>query len=112
MQDRRLFARMHLKVPLKLLDSNTGREGIGESIDISGNGIGIITFVSKENLAVNTKLEMWLDITGKQAPFYMCGEVTWSQFLADGTLQRVGIRLNNVDFIGLAKALENKKLGL
>jgi hypothetical protein len=110
MEDRRVFARIHLKIPVKFLDSTSGIEGMAETIDISANGVGIVTFVSKENLAVNTKLEIWLNIPDHHAPFYTFGEVVWSQFLSDGVLQRVGICLNNIDFIGLARALQNKKL--
>ena len=110
MEDRRLFARIELKIPLKFLDSSSGREGMAETVDISGNGVGIVTFVTKEDLVLNTKLELWIEVPDHHDPFYTSGEIVWSQLLSDGALQRVGISLDNIDFIGLARTLEINRI--
>ncbi len=105
MEDRRAFARINVKFQIKFLDFNTGKEGHAETIDISGDGMGL---VSKEILCPKTPLGIWLIISDQRQPLYTKGEVMWSNSLVSlvGTNQeRIGIHLAKEDFIGLAQAV-------
>lgn len=106
MEDRRVFARIDVKFPLRFLEPGSGREGEAEAVDISANGVG---FIGKEKLAVKTPLEMWLEIPDHHAPFYTRGEVVWSEDLADTNRYRAGIRLERAELMGLARALWIKR---
>ena len=106
MDDRRIFERINVSFPLSFLDSNSGREGEAETTDISANGVG---FVTKERLAGATPLELWLHIPDKHEPFYARGQVVWSGSSADEERQRIGVRLEKAELMGLARALWIKK---
>lgn len=102
MEDRRIFDRIKAKLSLRFLDINSGREGRAETMDISANGLGLVT---QGNLPVNTPLEIWLDIPDHHAPLYTYGKVVWSQGIADTNVQRVGVCLKKEELIGLARVL-------
>jgi hypothetical protein len=102
MEDRRVFERKSVNFPLRFLDPASGKEGRAETVDISADGLGLVT---KEDLSVRAPLEMWLFIPDKHAPLYTRGEVIWSQDLADTTGQRVGVRLEKADLMDLGRAL-------
>jgi len=106
MDDRRVFARIDAKFPLRFLDPVNGREGNAETFDISANGIG---FVSREDLSANTRLELWLDIPDQHEPLYTRGEVVWSQALSGTPQQRIGIHLEKAELMGLARVLWIKR---
>lgn len=100
MEDQRVFARIEAKFPLRFLDPNSGKEGTAETVDVSANGVGL---VAAENLAVRTPLEMWLQIPDQHDPFYTRGEVVWTD------KQRVGVRLERAELMGLARVLWFKR---
>ncbi len=103
MDDRRVFARIDAKFPLRFLDPVNGREGNAETFDISANGIG---FVSREDLSANTRLALWLEIPDQHEPLYTGGEVVWSQGAAGSSMQqRIGIHLEKAELMGLARVL-------
>jgi len=102
MDDRRIFERVNVKFSLSFLDPRSGREGEAEAVDISANGLGCIT---KEKLASSTLLELWLHIPDKHEPFYTRGQVVWSKGSADEERQRIGVRLEKAELMGLARAL-------
>lgn len=106
MEDRRTFARIETKFPLRFLAPREDNEGEGKTLDISANGVG---FVTEENLLPKMSLEMWLDIPDHHSPFYTRGEVVWSKDLSDTGQQRVGVRLEKAELMGLARALWVKK---
>jgi len=106
MEERRVLARINTKFPLRFLDSTSGREGNADTVDISANGVGLVT---AENLMVRTPLEMWLDIPDKHEPLYIRGEVVWSQVFGEAGQQRVGVRLEKAELMGLARVLWIKK---
>ncbi|MBU3958322.1 MAG: PilZ domain-containing protein [Candidatus Omnitrophica bacterium] len=108
MEDRRIFARISIKIPLKFLDPRCGKKGEAVAVDISANGVG---FITKERLAPKTALEMWLDVADQQGPVHTQGEVVWCKCLADGKQQRVGVRLENGKLIELARVLWVKNKG-
>jgi hypothetical protein len=104
MEDRRMFARINVRVPLKSLDLSSGKEGKGETVDISAEGVGIIT---NGSLSADTPIEMWLEIPDKLAPLHLQGKVAWSKAL-DNNNQRVGVSLEKQELIGLARVLQSK----
>lgn len=106
MEDRRLFERIKARFSLRFLDTTSGKEGKAETLDISANGLGLVTYA---NLAVNTPLEIWLEIPDQHAPFYTRGEVVWSQGLGNTRLQRLGVQLRKEELLGLARVLWLKK---
>jgi len=106
MDDRRVFARLGAQFPLRLLDPSSGRECRAETVDISANGLGL---VSGENLSVRTPLEMWLDIADQHEPLYTRGEVVWSKTSADTGQYRAGVCLEKAELMGLARVLWLKK---
>ncbi len=108
MDDRRVFERINTKMPVKFLDPSSGREGQADTIDISANGVG---FITDKNLSVLTPLEMWLGIPDYREPLYTRGEVVWSEALPETGQQRVGVRLEKAELMGLARILWIKRKG-
>ena len=106
MEDRRVFARIDTRLPVRFLDPSSGREGKAETVDISANGLAL---VGKEMLPARTPLEMWLDIPDQHEPLYTRGEVVWSQASVDKEEQRAGVRLEKAELMGLARILWLKK---
>jgi hypothetical protein len=102
MEDRRIFERINTKMPLRFLNPTNGMEGMADTVDISANGLGLVT---NESLSVMTPLEMWLDIPDYREPLYTRGEVTWSKPLPETGQQRVGVRLEKAELMGLARVL-------
>jgi len=106
MDDRRVFARIGIRFPVRFLNPSNGKEGQADTVDISANGLGLLT---NEDLSVRTPLEMWLGIPDYHDPFYTRGEVVWSGVSKDAAQQRVGVRLEKAELLGLARALWIKK---
>lgn len=106
MEDRRVFARINTKMPVRFLNPIDGREGQADTVDISANGLGLIT---KEGLSVKTSLEMWLGIPDQHEPLYARGEVVWSCASVNAGEQRVGVRLEKAKLLGLARILWTSK---
>lgn len=102
MEDRRVFARIATRLPVKFLNPVSGMEGRADTVDISANGLGMVT---NESLSARTPLEMWLDIPDQHEPLYTRGEVVWSTVLSETEKQRVGVRLEKAELMGLARVL-------
>jgi len=103
MEDRRVFARINTRLPVRFLDPSSGREGKADTMDISANGLGLAT---NESLSVMTPLEMWLGIPDQHEPLYTRGEVVWAEQPLPGTDEhRVGVRLEKAELMGLARVL-------
>jgi len=102
MEDRRIFARINIKLPVRFLDPSTGREGTADTTDISANGLGLII---NDSVPATTPLEMWLGIPDQHEPLYTRGEVVWSEPLPDSVEHRVGVRLEKAELMGLARVL-------
>lgn len=101
MEDRRIFARLAAKFPLKYLEPKSGKEGQAQTQDISAKGIGLVT---NEELNPQTPLEMWLEIPDKGEPLYTRGEVVWSK-PRDVNEYRIGVNLEKADLMGLSRVL-------
>lgn len=100
--DRRIFARMPIALPIRILASGQDKECRAQTIDISANGIGL---QSKEKLSPQASLEMWLELPENRGPFYTRGEVVWSRASTDAAEHRAGIRLEKAELMGLAPVL-------
>lgn len=106
MEDRRVFARIGTRLPVRFLNPENGMEGRADTFDISANGLGLVT---AEDLSVSTPLEMWLNIPDKRDPLYTRGEVVWSGPSTDSGERRVGVHLERAELMGLARVLWLKK---
>lgn len=106
MDDRRVFARIDTRLPVRFLDPSSGKEGKAETTDICANGLALVT---KERLPVKTPLEMWLDIPDKHEALYTRGEVVWSEASSETGQQRAGVRLEKAELMGLARVLWMKR---
>ncbi len=102
MADRRLFARIEKKFPLKFLNMVNNNEEHAQVVDISAGGVG---FVTSEAMPNNTPLELWLNIPDRHVPFYTRGEVVWSTPLPEVNQQRIGVRLDKAELMGMARIL-------
>lgn len=102
MEDRRVFARINARVPVRFLDSINGREGKADTLNISANGLGLVT---NERLSAMVPLGMWLDIPDQHEPLYVRGKVVWSNPLSG----RVGVCLEKAGLMGLARILWLKR---
>lgn len=100
--DRRIFARIPKSLPVRFLAAGEDKECKGQTVDISANGISL---VSEKNLSPQTAVEMWVELSTRQIPFYTRGEVVWSRFLEGEGKQRLGVRLDKAELIGLAPIL-------
>jgi len=98
-EERRIFARIPVELPVRLLSLDNQREAVATTCDVSAQGLGI---VSKEPLSFNDALEVWLDMPDKKEPFYAQGRVAWRQVSTAG-LYRLGVRLDQVDFMGMSR---------
>jgi len=103
MEDRRTFARIEIKLPLKFFDPLGDKIGEGQTLNISADGMG---FLTKEKLPEEMPIEIWLDIPDHHGSLYARGEIVWKQALINGSeKQRLGIRLDKEDLLGLARIL-------
>lgn len=102
MEDRRVFERINTRLPVRFLDPITGKEGTADTIDISANGLGMLTNQELPNM---TPLEMWLGIPDKHEPLYTRGAVVWSEPDSDSGDHRIGVRLERAELMGLARVL-------
>ncbi len=98
-EDKRIFARFPMELPLRFLESSADREGLAKSVDISSKGLGLVT---EEKLLPNTSLEMWLNIPDRPEPLYTRGEVVWSEGSSASGF-RCGINLERADLMSLAR---------
>lgn len=96
---------MQARFPLKFLEATASEESTGETFDISANGIGVS---SREKMAVNSRLELWLQIPQQTEPFYTRAEVVWATRNRDDGMCHAGIRLEKAELMGLARALWTK----
>ncbi len=102
MEDRRVFARIRVKIPLKFSSPSIGVEGEAETMDISANGVG---FLTKTDIPMHAPIEMWLQIPDHQEPVHIIGHVVWSCSTPDKEKKRIGVELEEERLITLARAL-------
>jgi len=102
MPDRRVFGRLKVKFPLRFLNRISGDEEHAQVVDISAGGLG---FVTEKSIAINTPLELWLNIPDRHLPFYTKGDVAWTWPSLDGGQHHVGVRFEKPELMGLARIL-------
>jgi hypothetical protein len=101
MEDRRIFARLPVRFPLRYFEHKSGQEGQAHTQDISAKGIGL---VGNKELAPQTSLEIWVEVPDKGEPLYTRGEVVWSKEL-EPNLYQAGVNLEKADLMGLSRVL-------
>lgn len=106
MENRRVFDRINTRLPVNILNPSSGREGKADTVDISANGLGLVT---NESLPVMTPLEIWLAIPDQHEPLYTRGQVVWSELVSGSGAHRVGVRLEKAELMGLARVLWIKR---
>lgn len=97
--DRRVFARLPARMPLRFL---AGAEEItAQTSNISGSGLGLI---SQRRLSPNTALTISLEMPKHLKPIYIKGTVMWSRSLGLNCRRwRCGVYLKKVNLIDLAQ---------
>lgn len=101
MEDRRIFQRFAARLPLNMLNLDSGKESIGETFDVSAKGIGLRV---NEEMAFKTPVELWLRLPDEGEPLYTRGEVAWIK-KAEPEGYRVGVNLERADLMGLSRVL-------
>jgi hypothetical protein len=100
MVERRMFARLKMRIPLKFLIPTNDKIGDAETVDISATGVGLVT---REDLPVKTPLELWLKLPDHHDPIHVLGKVVWSQDLGDDAQKRVGVQLSEERLLDLGR---------
>jgi hypothetical protein len=99
--DRRVFERIPVGLPLRFLYSNSNREGLAQTQNISAIGIGLVT---DRELLPRDHLEMWLQIPDKGEPLHITGEVVWSKMI-EPNKYRVGISFEKAELMEMSRVL-------
>jgi hypothetical protein len=103
MEDRRMFHRFNIRLPVSFLRVAEGKNGVGETWDISAKGIGMRTYVALEP---RSRLDLRLKIPDRKEPLFMKGQVVWSSRESEGDY-RVGINLDRPHLTSLASILNS-----
>jgi len=98
-EDRRIFERFKVTLPVNLVDLDAAKESTVETCDVSAKGIGV---VGKDCLRVGNRLELWLNIDDGNGAFYTKGSVVWSLQQETGKY-RSGILLNKAELMGMSR---------
>jgi len=104
MQDRRVFERLSVDVPLKFWDMNTNSVGEAETKDVSAIGL---SFTAKDALSAGASLGICLEVPDNGERLYLRGMVAWSQ--ADGSGKyRTGIKFAKPELMSMARVIKAK----
>lgn len=106
MDERRVFERFQVDLPVKFIYLESAKEGSGRIINISAGGGGMI--VTEEKLYPGTELKMWLSIPDNRDPLEAKGEVVWTMVHAPD-IYKVGIKFDKVDLMGISRVLRTMK---
>jgi len=106
LSERRMFARLRIKLPLKFSEEGKEEKEEAQTVDISANGIG---FISKKRLLPETNLEIQLRWEESE-PLHLKGRVIWSKELENNQGYRTGVNLEEVNLIKLGKACALNRL--
>ena len=100
-EDRRIFERFLVELPVELRHSGAEEPGLGQCRDVSAAGLGVH---SREELTPSINLKIRLFIPRRRTPFQANGRVVWTQQMRENSW-RAGLELKEVDFMNLRKAL-------
>jgi hypothetical protein len=103
-EDRRMFLRFPVTLPVKFVCRDSDVSGKGSLRDISANGMGVST---KKRLNVYARLEISIDCSTDEKPFYTTGEVVWVERV-DFDSYRAGIRLDKPELMGVWRVLNTR----
>ena len=101
-RDRRVFERISVRLPVRLIDLINNQEIAADTLDVSAKGLGI---VSNQALNAGDALELWLSMPDRKEPFYTRGSVVWTQPQETGNY-RAGICLDRAEFMGMARVFK------
>jgi len=106
MQERRMFQRFNIEIPVEFRSLGSNLEGKGKIVNISAGGGGMV--VTAKYLLPGTLLEMQLFIPDNKGPLNANGKVIWLKAM-EPTLFLAGVEFDKVDFMGMARALRLHK---
>jgi len=98
-EDRRVFERFSVTLPVNLMDLDAEKELNANTCDISAKGVGIL---SQEYLKPGNRLKLWLNIKDGREPFYTKGTVMWAGQQEAGKY-RAGISLERAELMGMSR---------
>ncbi len=102
-EDRRLFMRFAVEMPMRFFCSEAEMSGKGRMLDISANGMG---FVTNRRLSVYSHMDVGVSISNSARPFYTTGEVVWVQRI-DFDSYRIGVKLDKPELMGVWRVLNS-----
>jgi len=103
MQERRMFQRFNINIPVEFHSLDEKKiEGTGKIINISAGGGGMV--VTTKYLLPGIPLEMQLIIPDGKDPFIANAKVIWLKAM-EPTLFLAGVQFDKVDFMGISRAL-------
>jgi c-di-GMP-binding flagellar brake protein YcgR len=105
MDERRMFKRFSVEIPVKFLVIEENKEGTGKIVDISASGVGLV--ITLERIQPFSHLEMWLEMPENNEPFHISGQVVWLRQVQPH-VHRIGVQFDKVDFMGMSKVLRVK----
>ncbi len=94
-----MFERITVKAPIRFRNPADDREGSGETMDISANGIG---FITEEKLLIDTKLEIYINLTHHKSSIPAHGKVVWVS-PSEEKQQRTGVCIEEQDLVNVAQ---------
>ncbi len=100
MNDHRIFERFGKKFSARFMGLD-GKEGVGQTFDVSAKGLGIST---SQELESQANLEIWLDVPNSTDPLYTRGQVVWTRLASKGGF-RSGIELEGADLMSISRLL-------
>ncbi len=94
-EDNRVFERFTARFPAKFQHSNNG---FGSNVflrDISAQGVKIVT---KENVYVNDRLDIAVELPDGHDPLILSGTVVWTRAMNPASYD-AGLKFEKVDFM-------------
>jgi hypothetical protein len=101
-KEKRASARFPVKILLRYLNLNLLGEAHAQTQDISAKGLCLLT---KEALAADTPLDIWLQMPDNGEQIYIKGRVVWFNMIEPGKY-RVGVNLENTELNPILLALK------
>ncbi|MBM3255113.1 MAG: PilZ domain-containing protein [Candidatus Omnitrophica bacterium] len=105
MQERRIFERLQVELPVKFSYLGGAKAGMGKIVNISAGGGGMI--VTGEKLLPATRLDMQMEIDENKEPLYAKGEVVWTM-VSGPQVYKVGIKFDKIDLMGISRILRKR----
>lgn len=89
--ERRRFSRFSIAIPLTYCSLDSSKINQAQTHDISVQGIG---FITNDELAPQTSLDIWLNMPDNAEQIHIKGEVVWSKKIGFNNY-RIGISLRD-----------------